>query len=101
MAGKSSQPALYEKFRDRGGMMPAPVKADLGPASPPGISSTVRAGTGGGWLSPGRTIRVPVGYVILAAGLAIAILATFYVIGFRAGEKREHAKVATTLNSTL
>jgi len=100
MAAKSTQPALYEKFRNRGGANPpAPMKTDLGPASPPVVLEPPTAHSGDSWLSPGRTIRVPVGYVMLAVGLLIAILFVVYIMGFQSGKRVEHARMATTLNS--
>src|SRR5262245_24335721 len=100
MAAKSSQPALYEKFRNRGGSAPpAPVKTDLGPASPPVVIESPRAAApGDNWLSPGRMIRMPVGYVILAAGMVLALLFVSYIGGYRNGQRFEKAKMATALN---
>ncbi len=102
MGLKSSQPALYEKFRHRTGSMPAPIKTDLGPPTPPVITGAAKpaAPTGGNWFSPGRTIRMPVGYVILSCGLVLGLLVAVYMMGFRGGEKREHAKVAESLSRT-
>jgi hypothetical protein len=85
MPSKSSQPALYEKMRSR--PLPAPKPM---PVEPP---PRVAADPGQNWLTPGRAVRLPVGYIMLGTGLAIAMLVIVYVLGVRRGQEQERVRV--------
>ena len=71
---KSGQAALYELMGARSSRPARPVDV-------PDIDMTEQAQ--GSWLSPGRVLRLPVGYVLLASALAVALVVTAYVFGFR------------------
>jgi hypothetical protein len=87
MASKSSQPALYEKMRSRpaGSIAPAPMKIDIPPDLPP-------IEVAGSWLRPGQMIRLPAGYVLLAAGIVIILSAFAYMVGHSRGQAVERRK---------
>lgn len=94
MATKPSQPALYEKMRTRSAS-PAPIspKVDVYPVSAPSTDP------GGSWLSPGRAVRLPAGYVLLACGVMILLLSVAYMLGHRRGAatvRSEFEKVIQT-----
>ena len=49
-------------------------------APPPTDESTT-------WLSPGRTIRLPIGYIFLGAAALILVIVFIYMFGFQHGER--------------
>ncbi len=75
-------PALYELIRDRhraeSYTAPAP-----GPGPEPDSDSDVRVAH---WLSPGRTVRVPMGYFFFGVGLLLIVAWGAYAIGFHRAE---------------
>ena len=72
MARKGSQPALYELMgEDRDQPAEAP------PRQPPEPRPT--------WLSPGRTLRLPVGYLWLGAAGLVVVLGAAFLAGYRRG----------------
>lgn len=73
----SGMPALYELIGRRRSNGP-PVRVEEPPPPPP---SPVESG--GSWLSPGRMLRVPVGYLLLGLATAIALMVGAYVMGYR------------------
>lgn len=82
MPTKSTQPALYEKMRDRSAATPAATTQRTdSPAPTSELNQWVVL------LSPGRTIRLPVGYILLAAGLTIVLVTVAYIIGHSSGSR--------------
>jgi len=86
MASKHTQPALYEKM---GRAAPAPASAP-----PPLRAKNERVptdSTGGAspfaaLLTPGRTIRLPVGYLLLGGGVMILVIWFAFMLGHNSGE---------------
>src|SRR5438105_1923016 len=83
MAKKSNNPALYEKMRLPGGMIVTTNGGAPRTELPPRIGSVEQSSN---WLSPGRTVRLPIGYVLLGAAAIFAVLIVTYVIAFKRGE---------------
>jgi len=106
MARRSGQPALYEMMRSPRGAGgptsdPAPMhlpppSADVGddPASSPLLISLARL------LTPGQTIRMPVGYLMLAIAIGIVLLLSAYLIGNSRGKAVAEQNFAQKLSST-
>ncbi|UCD74583.1 MAG: hypothetical protein JSV91_12440 [Phycisphaerales bacterium] len=86
MARKSRRPALYELIYSRMGPEASALdrSAAEGPAPPVEVSAN--------WLSPGRRLRVPVGYLFLAGGAVIALIIVAYMTGYGAGERAVQAE---------
>lgn len=59
------------------------------PAEPPREES---ASGGSKWLSPGRTFRVPVGYLLLGAAGVVTALVAVYVLGYTRGRQFARAE---------
>lgn len=98
MAKRSATPALYEKMRTRpsdGGGTIAPSSRIVEPASRPAVT---RTDVGGNWLGPGRVIRLPVGYVLLAAALMIVVVVTAYMVAFKRGQSTGKAELSQMVN---
>jgi hypothetical protein len=94
MATKPSQPALYEKMRTQSAL-PVPIspKVDVHPQAAPSAEAGVS------WLGPGRAIRLPSGYVLLACGIGILLLSFAYMTGHKRGAaiaRGEYEKVIQT-----
>ena len=85
MRRKSSSPALYELIRARQAP-PAPMAAEDEEAAEAPAEPSLR------WLSPGRTIRLPVGYLLLATAALILCLSVAYVVGHSRGERLARAE---------
>ncbi len=85
---KTGHAALYELMGTRSARpsRPAPV-----PDTP------IADETGSSWLSPGRVLRLPVGYVLLASALSIALVVTAYVFGYRQASETAAAHTEQTL----
>src|SRR5688500_4900649 len=101
MATKSSQPALYEKLRGRsipvnmGGNGGLPSrKVDVTPEGQPLEAEA-------SWARPGRVIRVPVGFVLLAVALAILLAMVAYATGHNRGEKTAKAIYDNEIRSSM
>ena len=79
-------PALYELIRDRSRPESrAPVEhAAPTRSTPTETDDDVRAPA---WLSPGRTVRVPMGYFFFAIGLVLIVGWGGYAIGYRHAER--------------
>lgn len=79
-------PALYELMRSR---------SKGGPFAPPGTLyrptevEPEETDDRLSWLSPGRVIRLPVGYLIVAALLILALSIGGYMIGYKKREREE------------
>ena len=83
MAKRRSNPALYELIQARQGSRAAPL-------TPAPKSTTAAAPTTGepiGWFSPGRTIRLPIGYLFLGAAGLILLAVSAYMFGYQHGER--------------
>ena len=90
MAAKPSQPALYEKMRTRNAPVPISPKVDVHP------QVTTSEDSAHSWLGPGRAIRLPSGYVLLACGMAILLFSVAYMMGHERGaavSRGEYEKV--------
>ena len=81
MARRHIGPALYELMRGR--------RADPGPAEPQPQPETADWG----WLSPGRTVRLPIGYLLLAAALVLTAVVASFTIGYGRGQGRARAEL--------
>lgn len=84
MSRKTSQPALYEKFASRAGTLSTPTRIE------PKLVASSEPSTP--WLTPGRSIRVPVGYVLLAGALVLGLLFGTYIFSFNRGTKTARAE---------
>ncbi len=82
MAKRRTNPALYELIQARQGNRAAAPTPDPEPtAVAPTTSESI------GWFSPGRTIRLPVGYLFLAAAGLILLGVFAYMFGYQHGER--------------
>ncbi len=82
MTRKRSNPALYELIHARSARAAAPPQQQIeeSPPAPP-------VGQSLGWLSPGRTIRLPVGYLLLGSAAGIVLLIIVYMVGYKRAER--------------
>ena len=81
---RSANPALYELIQGRSASRaaaPPPEPAPAAASSPPPTDESIN------WLSPGRTIRVPIGYLFLASAALILLLVFAYMFGYQHGER--------------
>jgi len=110
MSKRSVQPALYEMMRSRGltstaqaGTREPPpnveerdeaieVMRDEAPSSSPVLERLM------GLLSPGRTVRMPVGYVLLACAGVLLLLVGAYIIGVSAGKAIQRDRLAANFD---
>lgn len=97
-------PSLYELAADRtrhaGRADAAPIPVvRAAPAMRPAPIETV--GESSGWAGGGRSIRVPMGYVFLAGGVAFALFIIAYLIGAQQGRKHERDRYARDSSSLL
>lgn len=83
MTPKGSNPPLYELMR--GGRR----KAEAAP-KPPGRES--QPSSTWSWLSPGRTIRLPVGYLLLGTAAALVLLVAAFTVGYARGHRFAKAR---------
>ena len=82
MAKRRTNPALYELIQARQGNRAAP----LTPAPQP-TAAAPTTGESIGWFSPGRTIRLPIGYLFLASAGLILLAVFAYMFGYQHGER--------------
>ena len=83
MANKRSNlPALYELMAAKGHST-TPVSRSRVVSSPPPVAEE----TEGSWLSPGRLLRIPVGYLLLAVACAIALIVVAYSFGYKQAQE--------------
>ena len=80
MVRKPSNPALYELIHARAAAHHAKPK---GRDDPPEASPEEM----GRWLSPGRTVRFPIGYLFIAGALIGGLVIGTYIFGYRRGEQ--------------
>jgi hypothetical protein len=95
MATKPTGPALYELMRGR--RREAPEAPEPEPPAPPPPT---------GRLGPGGAVRVPVGYLLLAAAVVLAVVVAAFTVGYSRGRQEakaelERAWVATNLPLAL
>ena len=95
---KRTMPALYEKMRTRPGAPPAELPARHVEPSPRPIKPAENPTN---WLGPGRTVRLPVGYVLLAAATMLALVIATYVLAFQRGRTVGKADIKSQMISDL
>ncbi len=81
---RRGNPALYELIQSRSASRAVPPLPEPEPAAsspPPPTGESIK------WLSPGRTIRVPIGYLFLAAAALILVVVFVYMFGYQRGER--------------
>ena len=61
-------------------------------------SPSLPTGESTNWLSPGRTIRVPIGYLFLAAAALILVVVFVYMFGFQHGERSNQLQFGDLAN---
>jgi hypothetical protein len=81
MASKRIGPALYELMRGR--------RSDPGPAEPEPQAEA----TDWGWLSPGRTVRLPIGYLLLGAAFVLTAVVASFTVGYGRGQGQAKAEL--------
>jgi hypothetical protein len=90
MRTRSSHPALYEKMRRQ-------ASSSISPTTGLELVDSVQArDPADSWLSAGRAVRVPVGYVLLGIGLAILLLVGAFMLGHRQGRAVARAEFEQT-----
>lgn len=83
MASKrSSLPALYELMGTRSHSAPHVDRGRVVSKPPPAAEETE-----GSWLSPGRLLRVPVGYLLLAFALAVTLIIVAFSVGYKQAQE--------------
>ena len=85
MAKRSGRTPLYElmkRRRERGDGETAPTRA----------AGSEEPGGGAQWFAPGRTVRVPVGYLLLAFAAVVLLLVIVYMIGYWRGGRDMRAE---------
>ncbi len=98
MAKKASQPALYEMIRAREQSgLPLTVRSSR--SSRVGDDDSLDGGRPT-WLTPGRVIRIPVGYMLLAAAVLIVTLAFAYGLGHRRGQAEARNELVEYVKNT-
>lgn len=112
MSKRSGQPALYEMMRSRGLASTAQagtrerssdsdveerdeaieIMRDEAPESSPIVERLM------GLLSPGRTVRMPIGYMLLACAGILLLLVGVYIIGVNAGKAIQRDRLAANFD---
>jgi hypothetical protein len=90
---------LYEMMtRVRSGISSRPAPPPEEPVDPgdPGEPAAI-----GEWLSPGRVVRLPVGYLLVAAALVVVLVIGAYVTGYRRADRRARADYETALRDRM
>ncbi len=83
---RTSAPALYELIRaPQEEPKPPPSRRPPRPPDPPARPSSSRAVLA--WLGSGRSLRVPVGYMLLAGGAVLGLLVAVYALGYARAER--------------
>ncbi|MDY7109737.1 MAG: hypothetical protein SYC29_13965 [Planctomycetota bacterium] len=85
MAKRSGRTPLYELIKRRGD--PAERRAE-----PPRPGEAPPDEENRRWLAPGRTIRVPIGYLLLALAGVLLLLAIVYMLGYWRGGQDTRAE---------
>ncbi len=91
MSKQRGKPTLYEhlvrKNREDGGLPPsAPVPEPVSPVGPSSGGADLA-----GLLRGGRTVRLPVGYLLVGATLAILLVVIAYSVGYSGGKRDQIA----------
>ncbi len=82
MTRKRSNPALYELIHARSAKAAASPQQQTEESPPaPAVGQSV------GWLSRGRTVRLPVGYLLLGSAAGIVLLIIAYMVGYTRAER--------------
>lgn len=88
MARGRRGPTLYELIRDPRTMSPGPRHTTpTAPSTPPSVPAHTPIAPCGGaddgpnWLSPGRSVRIPVGYLFLFVAIGVGLLFGGYWLG--------------------
>ncbi|MCA9292835.1 MAG: hypothetical protein KDA20_03380 [Phycisphaerales bacterium] len=98
MATKRAKP-LYEMIDPRTGPVTRSVRPSAGNVAPP--PPRVEAPPEEGWLSPGRAVRVPVGYALVAGAVCVALIVGAFVLGYIVRTKEfERERLAEVENGT-
>ncbi|MCZ6810651.1 MAG: hypothetical protein O7D97_01485 [Planctomycetota bacterium] len=92
MTRKRSSPALYELIHARSARAAAAPQQQVEESSP-----APAAGQSLGWLSPGRTVRLPVGYLLLGSAAGIVLLIIVYMVGYARAERVVKAELQPVL----
>ncbi|MCZ6611720.1 MAG: hypothetical protein O6941_03720, partial [Planctomycetota bacterium] len=92
MTRKRSSPALYELIHARSARAAAAPQQQAEESSP-----APAAGQSLGWLSPGRTVRLPVGYLLLGSAAGIVLLIIVYMVGYARAERVVKAELQPVL----
>jgi hypothetical protein len=71
---------LYELMRGR--------RPETGPAEPPPPETA-----DWGWLKPGRTVRLPIGYLLLAAAVVLVAVVAAFTVGYGRGQARTRSEL--------
>src|SRR5436190_15552938 len=98
MAKRSATPALYEKMRTRPDARPTPAASRYVEPSPRAVAAEEPRTN---WLGPGRILRMPVGYALLAAAAALTLVIATYVIAFQRGRTVGKADIKSQMISDL
>lgn len=90
-------PALYELMRSRqkGGPFISPGSTYTPAEAQPELDDPVS------WLSPGRVVRVPVGYLIVAVLLVVALAISGYMVGYKQRQREEDRQRSLDLRRQL
>lgn len=113
MASKRRGPVLLELLKDRSPSgpqrTPPPAVAPPPPAPPPPVSRPspapkpvpVDSGARPWWMSPGRVVRIPVGYLFFAAAGVVALFALGWTLGHRQAVVSHRTVLAAEAEETL
>jgi hypothetical protein len=77
---RTTSPALYEMMKPKRGARPS---SDIDPDDEQVEAAEEVTET---WLTPGRALRLPVGYILLAAAVVTVLLVGVFVLGYQRGE---------------
>ena len=91
MSKRSAQPALYEKINLRAGPLTPTTSTGIEP------KPVVDVGGSSQWLTPGRSVRLPVGYVLVAAGVVLGLIFLTYMFGHSRGYNAAEAEFNSLL----
>ncbi len=89
---------MYELIRSRGQKREAPVEKRARSEEPPAPAPEPSSFN---WLSPGRTVRVPIGYVLLGGAVVIAGVIAAYVVGYTRAQSVGRAAEGRNLGSQV
>jgi len=94
MTKRGPGPALYEMLKGHDARSQPPARAvEPERGYEPPIAPTKGEGDPLGWLGPGRTMRVPVGYAILGGAAALIALLLAYIFGYERADTRKQQEL--------